>query len=123
MNDPNPSAYFAQLFEVPSLVAGLSTQITLAFQALEMKIVSLESTVKSLQEHIPPTLMRRTAAAKYLNVSVRTVDRMIKEGAMPVVKSGKTVLCDVTKMRPVDLKKVTDRVVLGLDDDPGMGGS
>lgn len=85
------------------------------------RIDQLETTIKELESRIPRMLLRRKAAAKHLKISQRTVDRWIEMGRIQTVQEGKTILCDVTGLRPVDVKKVTERVVLGSFNPKSVG--
>ena len=117
-NDDKPStaaagAAMASLFELPDAIQNLWQKIEDYNRRLEARVEALQEQVAQLQRQLPPLLMRRADAAKHLKVSERTVDRAIAEGTLPTVKVGRTVLCDVTRLRPADLQATTRRVVLG----------
>jgi excisionase family DNA binding protein len=106
-------AAMASLMEVPTHIDRLWQKVEDHQNRLLARIDELEAKVEQLQRQLPPMLMRRADAAKHLHVSERTVDRAIAEGTLPTVKVGRTVLCDVTRLRPADMAATTRRVVLG----------
>lgn len=103
----------AELLRFPQSVRQFQLRNLEEFAVLRQMVLDLGAQVAQLQRQLPPLIMRRKEAAKHLGVSMRTVDRMIKEGSIRSIMSGKTVLCDMTSLKPADPAADTRRVVLG----------
>jgi len=85
------AALLAALGEIPGRVGALERQIT-----------GLVNEVSRFRAALPPALATIPVAAGALGVSVPTVRRWVKAGAVPTVKIGNTVRVDLSRLQGVD---------------------
>jgi len=74
------------------LLRGFSTSLVSAGIIQQEELTQLWSIAKKSQDAHPPEpliLVSRAKAAKMLNISARSLDRLIKQGALPCVRVGK----------------------------------
>jgi excisionase family DNA binding protein len=90
--DPNALATLcAALVEIPVRVA-----------ALERQVASASVEVARILEALPPSLVSVSEAAAAFKVSVPTMRRWVKAGAVPTVKVGATVRVDLSRLHGTD---------------------
>jgi len=91
------------LLEVPDRLA-----------AFERRFASVESQLSSLVTALPPLLVPVTEAAAALKVSVPTMRRWVRAGAVPVVRVGNTIRVDLSRLSPKTTPGVaSQRVICG----------
>lgn len=69
---------------------------------------TLTVAIRSLERHLPASLVSVHEAAERLGVSVNTVRRRVKSGDVPSTRIGKAVRIDLTKVRPLDKSEVNE---------------
>jgi excisionase family DNA binding protein len=81
----------AALAEIPSRLA-----------ALERASDATRADLAAIRAALPPALLTLPEAAQAFKVSVQTMRRWVKAGAVPTVKVGKTVRVDVSRLHGTD---------------------
>jgi excisionase family DNA binding protein len=67
---------------------------------LQDQVEDLTVAIQSLERHLPATLVDIRGAANYLDVSIRTVRRMVVRREIPYRRVGKVLRFDLTDLRP-----------------------
>jgi excisionase family DNA binding protein len=66
---------------------------------LEAQVSALTGAVRGLEERLPARVVTVEQAAQHLSVSVQTIRRWCKAGALPYVRRGRELRIDLTKVR------------------------
>jgi excisionase family DNA binding protein len=69
---------------------------------LQDQIVALTDAVRALEQRVPARVVSVEEAARHLSVSVQTIRRWCKTGALPYVRRGRELRIDLTKVRALD---------------------
>ncbi|HVT07873.1 MAG TPA: helix-turn-helix domain-containing protein [Polyangia bacterium] len=85
------AAALAALTEIPGRLA-----------ALELEQTKTRSEVQELRSALPPLLVSIPDAAREFKVSVQTMRRWVKAGALPTVRVGSTIRIDLRRLRGTD---------------------
>lgn len=81
---------------------------------LHAQVEALTGAVRSLEERIPARVVSVQEAARHLSVSVQTIRRWCKAGALPYVRRGRELRIDLSKIRALsgqDVRRLADRAV------------
>jgi excisionase family DNA binding protein len=66
---------------------------------LREQVVALADAVRALEQRMPSRVVSVDEAARHLSVSVQTIRRWCKAGALPYVRRGRELRIDLTKVR------------------------
>ena len=66
---------------------------------LRAEVRALSGTVRGLEERLPAQLVSVEDAARHLAVSVQTIRRWCKGGALPYVRRGRELRIDLSKVK------------------------
>lgn len=69
---------------------------------LQEQVMALTGAVRSLEQRIPARVVSVEEAARHLSVSVQTIRRWCKAGALPYVRRGRELRIDLTKVKPLN---------------------
>ena len=92
-----PSEPFAALLEAPVRLAAVETELR-----------ALRDVVEQLRRATPPAVVSLSQAAGHLGVSVSPLRRRAKAGELPVVRIGRSIRVDLSRLQPVDNATVAD---------------
>lgn len=66
--------------------------IILVHPLLELNLLKYHLIMRTQESNLPPTLWSKKEASKHLCCSIKTIDRLIKDGRIRAFKMGKKVL-------------------------------
>lgn len=69
---------------------------------LQDQIVALTDAIRALEQRVPARVVSVDEAASHLSVSVQTIRRWCKSGALPYVRRGRELRIDLSKVRALD---------------------
>ena len=69
---------------------------------LQDQMVALTDAIRALEQRVPSRVVSVEEAAHHLSVSVQTIRRWCKSGALPYVRRGRELRIDLTKVRALD---------------------
>jgi excisionase family DNA binding protein len=73
---------------------------------LQAEIRALRGAVSGLEERLPPQLVSVETAARQLSVSVQTIRRWCKAGALPYLRRGRELRIDLSKLKALSGEEV-----------------
>ena len=69
---------------------------------LQDQIGALTDAIRALEQRVPSRVVSVEEAARHLSVSVQTIRRWCKSGALPYVRRGRELRIDLMKVRAID---------------------
>jgi excisionase family DNA binding protein len=90
---------------------GYARQTAEIVLGLQEQIATLIGAVRFLEERLPPRVVAVDEAARQLSVSVQTIRRWCKSGALPYLRRGRELRIDLTKVRALgrdDVRRLID---------------
>lgn len=91
--------------------AGYARQTHELILGLQEQIAALIGAVRSLEKRLPSRVVAVEEAARHLSVSVQTIRRWCKSGALPYVRRGRELRIDLAKVRALgreDVRRLAD---------------
>jgi len=73
---------------------------------LREEVHALRGAVRGLEERFPARLVSVEDAAHHLSVSIPTIRRWCKSGALPYVRRGRELRIDLSKVKALDAKDI-----------------
>jgi excisionase family DNA binding protein len=73
---------------------------------LQDQIGALTDAVRALEQRVPSRVVSVEEAARHLSVSVQTIRRWCKSGALPYVRRGRELRIDLTKVQALSGRDV-----------------
>jgi excisionase family DNA binding protein len=86
--------------------AGYARHTNELILGLQEQIAALVGVVHTLEERLPSRVVAVEEAARHLSVSVQTIRRWCKSGALPYVRRGRELRIDLTKVRALGREEV-----------------
>ncbi|HEX9048981.1 MAG TPA: helix-turn-helix domain-containing protein [Anaeromyxobacter sp.] len=74
--------------------------------ALDARLARIEEALATLRRSTPSALVPIDEAARILGVSVSTVRRQVRSGAIPSRRIGRSVRVDLAALRPLEAEEV-----------------
>ena len=68
---------------------------------LQDQVVALTDAIRALEQRVPSRVVSVEEAARHLSVSVQTIRRWCKSGALPYVRRGRELRIDLTRVRAI----------------------
>jgi excisionase family DNA binding protein len=86
--------------------AGYARRTNELVLGLQEQMAALIGVVRSLEERLPSRVVAVDEAARQLSVSVQTIRRWCKSGALPYLRRGRELRIDLTKVRALGRDEV-----------------
>lgn len=85
-----------------SLEKEISDAVQAALAPVLVELRQVQTALEKVRAVLPPALGTQTAAARAYGVSVRTVQRWVRDGVLRTVKVGKRTMVDLTSATPAN---------------------
>ena len=73
---------------------------------LQEQVLALTDAIRSLEQRVPSRVVSVEEAAHHLSVSVQTIRRWCRSGALPYVRRGRELRIDLTKVQALGKDEV-----------------
>jgi len=73
---------------------------------LQDQIGALTDAIRALEQRVPSRVVSVEEAARHLSVSVQTIRRWCKSGALPYVRRGRELRIDLSQIQPKDGREI-----------------